>query len=66
MERRNIEFCSPIEIKIGQGKESILIRKKTDKTAEKNHANKALLLKKQAEEDEYYRKLIGANFSAVL
>lgn len=69
MERHNIEFHSPIEIKFIQGKESTLIRKKdqTDNAdnAEEELANKVLLLKKQAEEDDFYRKLIGANFSAI-
>ncbi len=67
MERHNIEFHSPIEIKFIQGKESTLIRKKdqTDKK-EEELASKVLLLKKQAEEDEFYRKLIGANFSTIL
>lgn len=67
MERHHIEFYSPVEIKFVQGKEANLIRKKdqTDKKREEQ-TNKALLLKKQAAEDEFYRKLVGTNFSAIL
>lgn len=63
MERHNIEFHSPIEIKFKQGQKSSLIRKKrpADKDLEEQE-KRALLLEKQSEEDEFYRKLIGANF----
>ena len=58
MERNNIEFLSPVEIKINRDRNFKLITKKNN---QKN--DEYLLAQKRREERDFYAAFLGDNFT---